>query len=156
MAGAGAAGVLPDSANDTVRHAIEAVSPVDFGRASTDEHGPAKTGSPSPDTTAVPGGSTSGSTIADGASSADHRPDSSAVDVPPGQSDDTGLTRANETPAAPHAPDTTPTTAPDPTPSSTTPSGPPDDPGHANPSGSAPSTVPAAYGDRAGDHTNDG
>jgi hypothetical protein len=164
VAGAGAAGVLPEGANDAVRHAIEAVSPVQFEGDSTGER-PSTTSAPgSPETTdateapeatdTTGTGAGTGSTIAGGPSSADHRPGSSAVDEPPGQSGDTGLTRANETPAAPHAPDTTPTTRPHPTPSSTTPTGPPGNPGQGS-SGSAPSTVPAAYGDRAGDHGTD-
>jgi hypothetical protein len=158
VAGAGTAGVLPDAANDTVRRAIEAVSPLDFDDGSTDEPAPTTSSPTSPDatdTTAVPGDGESGSTIADGTSTADH-PGSNAVAEPPGQAGGTGLTRANETPAEPHAPDTTPTTSPHPTPSSTTPASPPDGTGHTTPSRSAPSTVPAAYGDRAGDHDNDG
>jgi hypothetical protein len=150
VAGAGAAGVLPAAANDTVRDAIEAVSPVHLFDASdeptsSDDRDPSdRTGTSESDGDEAG----DGPAIADDAPGADHRPDPAVDDEPPGQSGDTGLTRANETPAAPHAPDTTPAaTAP-----STIPAhGPPADPGPADPAQSASSTVPTDGG-RADDH----
>jgi hypothetical protein len=104
MAGAAAAGVLPDQANNAVRHAVEAVTPVEFtepasehptnfgDRVSTDATG-ASDGQPGVD----------GDTISDEAPGAAHRP------TDPGQPDSTGLDRAGQTPAAPHLPDDVPT-----------------------------------------------
>ena len=142
VAGAGAAGVLPAGATATVRHAIEAVSPVDFPPDAADPGDGPRSGN---DTSSTSSTDTTGETgdepaVADDANGADHRPDHSAVDEPPGQSGETGLTRANETPAAPHAPDTTP--------------GPPGDAGSGSSPGSAPSTVPA-HGGQADDHIPD-
>jgi hypothetical protein len=135
VVGAGAAGVLPGGANDVVRSAIEAVSPFDLDAGSTGTPGsnPDSSGSPSstgPDQDR--GGATTGT---DGSGDGDQPPDWSSVDDPPGQTGDTGLTRANETPAEPHVPDATPTTAPRPTPSSTVPPQRPDDPGQGTPGG---------------------
>ena len=98
-------------------------------------------------------------TIADDTTGADHRPDPGAVDEPPGQSGDTGLTRADETPAAPHAPDSTPaaTTPAATAPGTIPPTGPPDQADQDGQGGapeSAPSTVPAPRGDRADGHAS--
>jgi hypothetical protein len=135
VAGAGAAGVLPGGAGDVVRSAIEALSPFDLGTGSTDEprskpdsHG--STGSTgSTDVTGPDQGSGGTTTVPDGSGDDDRPPDWSSVDDPPGQTGDTGLERANETPAEPHVPDATATSAPRPTPSSTVPPQRPDDPG---------------------------
>jgi hypothetical protein len=155
VTGAGAAGVLPAAANDTVRHAIEAVSPVEFTDRGDDpssraDHEPIE--SPS---SRDPDGQEAddGPAIADDEPEADHRPDPAAVDEPPGQSGETGLTRANETPGASHAPDAPPSTTPGATSPSTTP-GHPDDPGQGHSPASVPSTVPA-HGDQADAHIPD-
>jgi hypothetical protein len=146
---AGAAGVLPAPANDTVRHAIESVTPVEF------DDGGAGSDRPAPSSTAPAGDEGDGTdpTVGNDATGADHPSGGSAVEEPPGQSGETGLTQANETPAAPHAPDSTPAvTSPGATAPSTIPTqGPPDQPGQGGASGSVPSTVPAARGDHADD-----
>jgi len=156
---AGAAGVLPSTANEAVRHAIESVSPIEFDdhddAPASDDPAPGSTGSSeSPGTS---GGAAEGDepTIADDTTGADHRPDPAAVDEPPGQSGETGLTRANETPAAPHAPDSTPaaTTPAATAPSTIPPKGPPADTGQGGAPESAPSTVPAR-GSRADGHAS--
>ncbi len=142
---AGAAGVLPAAANNTVRDAIEVVLPVEF--PNTDDN-PNDTGDRlSGNTTRESDGTTGveGHETADNAPGAEHRSGSGAADEPPGQSGDTGLTQANQTPAAPHAPDSAPSTVPS--------HGHPDDPGQAsgNPPSSVPSTGPP-YGGQAEDH----
>lgn len=148
VAGAGAVGILPAAANDAVRSAIEAVTPVHFADRSDAPTNAGDHGSDAP--TSDDHGSGGTTTIDDGATGADHRPDPSAAGEPPGQSGDTGLTRANETPAEPHAPDTTPTaTAPSTVPAS----GPPDTTGHGAPE-SVPSTVPVRGGP-TDDHSPD-
>jgi hypothetical protein len=154
---AGAAGVLPAAAGEAVRHAIEAVSPIDFGGHDDD---PGAT-DPAPGSTGTSGDTTGSDepTIADDTTGADHRPDPGAVDEPPGQSGDTGLTRADETPAAPHAPDSTPaaTTPAATAPGTIPPTGPPDQADQDGQGGapeSAPSTVPAPRGDRADGHAS--
>jgi hypothetical protein len=106
VAGAGAAGVLPSAADHAVRIAIEAVTPVDLDPPAH-EH-PANFGSRvSADATGESDGvhGVDGPTIAGDAPGAANRPDPPVADEPPGQSGETGLTRANQTPAAPHAPD---------------------------------------------------
>ena len=100
MAGAAAAGVLPDQANDAVRGAVEAVTPVEFTEPNT-EH-PTNFGDRvSSDATGTSDGErgVDGDTISDEAPGEAHRPAES------GQPGSTGLDRAGETPAAPHAPD---------------------------------------------------
>lgn len=137
VAGGGAAGVLPPAANDTVRDAIEAVSPVEFG--DTDD-GPRHAGDPaSTGPSAGPGGAgDQGDRPAtdDDAPAADQGP--AVADAPPPQPGETTPAPSPGTPAAPAVPDTTPgATAP-----STVPPARPDDPGQGNPPQSVPSTVP--------------
>jgi hypothetical protein len=99
MAGAAAAGVLPDQANDAVRHAVEAVTPVEFTEPA-DEH-PTNFGDRvSRDATGTSDGQrgVDGDTISDEAPGAAHRP------ADPGQPASTGLDRAAQTPAAPQLP----------------------------------------------------
>jgi hypothetical protein len=134
MAGAAAAGVLPDQANDAVRHAVEAVTPVEFTEPA-DEH-PTNFGDRvSRDATGTSDGQhgVDGDTISDEAPGAVHRP------ADPGQPASTGLDRAAQTPAAPHLPEDVPAAQAD------EPNGPPDavaaDP-PASPNGGA-----------SGDHT---
>jgi hypothetical protein len=108
MAGAAAAGVLPDQANDAVRHAVEAVTPVEFTEPA-DEH-PTNFGDRvSTDATGTSDGQrgVDGATISDEAPGAAHRP------ADPGQSASTGLDRATQTPAAPHLPADGPATQAD-------------------------------------------
>ena len=148
IAGAGAAGVLPAAANDTVRHAIDAVSPIELFGAS-DEPASAEDGV-RPDAAGENEGDDTGEGhgTADDAPGADSGADPAVADEPPGQSGETGLTRANQTPAEPHAPDTTPAAT---APSTIPPKGSPAEPGQPNPPRSAPSTVPP-HGDQADDH----
>ena len=97
MAGAAAAGVLPDQANDALRHAVEAVTPVEFTEPA-DEH-PTNFGERvSKDATGASDGQrgVDGDTISDEAPGAVHRP------ADPGEPANKGLDRAGETPAAPH------------------------------------------------------
>jgi hypothetical protein len=157
---AGAAGVLPSAASEAVRHAIESVSPIEFDdhddAPGSDDPAPASSGSSeSPGTS---GGATESDepTIADDTTGAEHRPDPGAVDEPPGQSGETGLTRADETPAAPHAPDETPaaTTPAATAPSTIPPQGPPAGTGQGGAPESVPSTVPTASGDHADGHAS--
>jgi len=139
MAGAAAAGVLPDPASDAVRHAVEAVTPVEFTEPA-DEH-PTNFGDRvSDDATGASDGDhgVDGDVISDEAPGAVHRP------ADPGGSADNGLDRAGETPAASHLPDEAPSAQAD------TPSGPPDAP-PAGPS-STPTTGPDSAG-ASGDHT---
>jgi hypothetical protein len=134
MAGAAAAGVLPDQANDAVRHAVEAVTPVEFTEPA-DEH-PANFGDRvSRDATGASDGQpgVDGATISDEAPGAAHRP------ADPGQPASTGLDRAAQTPAAPHAPADVPASEAD------EPNGPPDET-HADPSATP-------NGGASGDHT---
>lgn len=103
MAGAAAAGVLPDQANDAVRGAVEAVTPVEFTEP-TAEH-PTNFGDRvSTDATGASDGErgVDGGTISDEAPGAAHRP------ADPDQPATTGTDRAGETPAAPHVPDDAP------------------------------------------------
>jgi len=139
MAGAAAAGVLPDAAQNAVRHAVEAVTPVEFTEPA-DEH-PTNFGDRvSDDATGASDGDhgVDGDVISDEAPGAVHRP------ADPGGSADNGLDRAGETPAASHLPDEAPSAQAD------TPSGPPDAP-PAGPS-STPTTGPDSAG-ASGDHT---
>ncbi len=74
-----------------------------------------------------------GQQIADDAPGAARRSGPGVDGEAPGQSGETGLTRANQTPAAPHAPDVPPSTVPargdDSTPGPPDHPGPPDDAG---------------------------
>ncbi|MGH2475240.1 MAG: hypothetical protein ACRDIL_08230, partial [Candidatus Limnocylindrales bacterium] len=99
MAGAAAAGVLPDQANNAVRHAVEAVTPVEFTEPADED--PTNFGDRvSKDATGTSDGQrgVDGDTISDEAPGAVHRPDD------PGQPASTGLDRAAQMPAAPHLP----------------------------------------------------
>ncbi len=105
MAGAAAAGVLPDQANNALRHAVEAFTPVEFPEP-TAEH-PSNFGDRvSTDATGASDGENGvdGGTISDQAPGSAHRP---AV----GEPADAGLDRAGETPAAPHVPGDAPAQA---------------------------------------------
>ena len=121
VAGAGAAGVLPDQANERARDAIEAVTPVDFDEPA-DDHGDNFGSVVSRDATGESDGEpgVDGSEISETAPGAAHRP------TDPGQAPadagrpDAGIAGAAETPAASHLPDDA--GAPAETPS-TTPSG---------------------------------
>jgi hypothetical protein len=133
MAGAAAAGVLPDQANDAVRHAVEAVTPVEFTEPAN-EH-PTNFGDRVwRDATGASDGQpgVDGDTISDEAPGAAHRP------ADPGAPASTGLDRAAQTPAAPHLPGDVPATQADET------NGPPDG-AHADP--------PSSNGGASGDHT---
>jgi hypothetical protein len=144
VAGAGTVDILPAAANDAVRSAIEAVTPVRFSDPGEHPKGPDDREPASPGSTSTDDdGSGERPTIADEATGSDHRPDPAAVDEPPGLSGDTGLTRAYETPAEPHAPGTTPAAT---TPSTVPITDPPDEPGQGQPPGSVPSTVPTPQG----------
>ena len=129
MAGAAAAGVLPDQANDAVRHAVEAVTPVEFTEPG-DEH-PTNFGDRvSRDATGTSDGQrgVDGDTISDEAPGAAHRP------ADPGQPASTGLDRAAQTPAAPQLPADVPAAQADAT--NGPPDGAPADP-QASPNGGA-------------------
>lgn len=134
MAGAAAAGVLPDQANDAVRHAVEAVTPVEFTEPAN-EH-PTNFGDRvSRDATGASDGQpgVDGDTISDEAPGAAHRP------ADPGAPASTGLDRATQTPAAPHLPGDVSATQAD------EPKGPPD---------VAPTDPPSSPdGGASGDHT---
>jgi hypothetical protein len=142
VAGAGVAGALPAAADHAVRDAIETVSPLDL--AEPGDGAPDRFGARvSADATGESDGDkgVDGPTIAAEAPGADHRNGaasgasagsrgSAAPDEPPGQTGATGLTRANQTTAAPHAPDTPPSTSP--------PHRGPDDPGDDHPAPGGP------------------
>ena len=139
MAGAAAAGVLPDAAQHAVRNAVEAVTPVEFTEPA-DEH-PTNFGERvSNDATGASDGDhgVDGDVISDEAPGAVHRP------ADPGGSADSGLTRAGETPAASHLPDEVPSAQSD------APGG-PSDASAAGPT-STPTTGPASAA-ASGDHT---
>jgi hypothetical protein len=133
MAGAAAAGVLPDQANDAVRHAVEAVTPVEFTEPA--DEGPTNFGERvSRDATGASDGQrgVDGDTISDEAPGAAHRP------AEPGRPASTGLDRAAQTPAAPHLPEDVPAAQAD------EPNGPPD---------GVPADPPASpNGGASGDH----
>jgi hypothetical protein len=118
VTGAGAGGLLPAAATDAVREAIEAVSPVRFAdqdqAPAGDDHGPeappGTRGEPTPPPT-TPAGDDAKPHGQD--PNPKGNPRSNAPDEPPGQTGDTGMTRADEGPAAPHAPGSSPSaTAP--------------------------------------------
>jgi hypothetical protein len=115
MAGAAAAGVLPDQANDAVRHAVEAVTPVEFTEPA-DEH-PTNFGDRvSRDAT----GASDGQPGVDGATISDEAPGAVHRQADPGAPATTGVDRAAQTPAAPHLPADAPAAQGD------DPNGPPD------------------------------
>jgi hypothetical protein len=126
VAGAGAVGMLPASANQAVRSAIESVTPARFSDQGDkgdngDSDGPGHHDGKGPDdrfgarVSADAKGESDGEKgvdgeeISDEAPGAAHRSDhSQRPDAPAGQMGETGLARANQTPAAPHAPDAAP------------------------------------------------
>jgi hypothetical protein len=150
-AGAGAAGALPASANHAVRGAIEGVTPIEFDSHGNDEGNFGDR--VSADATGESDGENGvdGQQISDEAPGAANRPDSGPADAP-GQSGETGLTRANQTPAADHAPDTPGAPSAD--------AGNADDPGDPDGDGEPgtagqggrPDTVPSTVPDQATDH----
>jgi hypothetical protein len=103
MAGAAAAGVLPDQANDALRGVVEAVTPVEFTEP-TAEHEPNFGDRVSSDANGTSDGErgVDGDTISDEAPGAAHRP------TEPGQPASAGLDRADATPATPRLPDDAP------------------------------------------------
>jgi len=142
MAGAAAAGVLPDRAQNPVRDAIEAVTPVEFDEPADDR--PVNFGERvSDDATGQSDGEpgVDGDTISDEAPGAVHRPTDVGNDR--GGSGNRELDRARETPAAPHLPDDVPASG------GSTPNGAPAE----TPLGqsSVPSTVPDSGGE-PGEH----
>jgi hypothetical protein len=113
--GAGAAGVLPAAASDTVRGAIEALSPVDFAPRAEERPAPTTTTPPRPPSTTTSGaadgevgpgpGKGAGKGAGPqrppdpGAPGDEHRPDRSAAETgPPGRTGETGHARADRTP----------------------------------------------------------
>jgi hypothetical protein len=138
MAGAAAAGVLPDQAQNPVRAAIEAVTPVEFDAPADD--GPANFGERvSNDATGQGDGDpgVDGDTISDEAPGAAHRPTDTGPDrVGAGNP---GLDRASETPAAPELPDDVPASQ------GTAPNG-SSDPTTPSPPSAVPTTVPDSGG----------
>lgn len=115
MAGAAAAGVLPDQATDAVRGAVEAVTPVEFTEPTT-EH-PTNFGDR---VSSDANGTGDGERGVDGDTISDEAPGAARRPADPGQPAGTGLDRAGETPGASHVPDDAP--APD----ANTQDGPPD------------------------------
>lgn len=107
VAGAGAAGVLPEQANERARDAIEAVSPVEFGDPaadrSDDTFGEVVSSDATGESDGAPG--VDGSEISEMAPGAAHRP-SEPGHAPDqgGAPDASGLDQAAETPAAAHVP----------------------------------------------------
>ena len=103
MAGAAAAGALPDAAQNAVRHAVEAVTPVEFTEPA-DEHPTTFGERVSNDATGASDGDhgVDGDLISDEAPGAAHRP------ADPGVPTNDGLDKAAETPAASHLPDEVP------------------------------------------------
>jgi hypothetical protein len=100
VAGAGAAGVLPAAANNAVRSAIEAVSPLDIGRpAHPANHGSVISTDAKGDSDGEPG--VDGRAVAESAPGAAHRADGAPAKPasPPGETGITGADRADETPA---------------------------------------------------------
>jgi hypothetical protein len=137
MAGAAAAGVLPDQANNALRHAVEAFTPVEFPEP-TAEH-PTNFGDRvSTDAT----GASDGENGVDGGTISDQAPGSAHRSADAGEPADTGLDRAGETPAAPHVPADAPAQA-------DTQNGPPDE-APADPQ-SPPTTGPDSDG-ASGNH----
>jgi hypothetical protein len=148
VAAAGAAGVLPDQANERARDAIETLTPVEFDDPAAnhgenrgdpaDNHGENFGSVVSSDATGESDGEpgVDGSEISSLAPGAAHRPaEPGQAPAQAGPPEGTGHDRATETPAAAHVPDDAgapqapPSTTPDPA------AGPPETP---------PSTVPEA------------
>jgi hypothetical protein len=136
MAGAAAAGVLPDRATDAVRHAVEAVTPVEFTEPA-DEHPTTFGDRVSKDATGASDGQhgVDGDVISDEAPGAAHRP------ADPGEPVTKGLDRAGDTPAESHLPEDAP--APQANEHDAPPAGPPSTPNSGGASGDhTPPTVP--------------
>jgi hypothetical protein len=109
VAVAGSAGALPAAADHAVRDAIEVVSPLDFSEPG--DQAPDRFGARvSADATGTSDGAkgVDGPSVAAEAPGAEHRADPAAAGGAPGVPGETGLARANETPAAPHVPETVP------------------------------------------------
>jgi hypothetical protein len=150
--GAGAAGMLPAAASHAVQGAIEGVTPIEFDSNGNDDTNFGDR--VSADATGESDGENGvdGQQISDEAPGAAHRADSASPDEAPGQSGETGLTRANQTPAADHAPDTPGASSAD--------AGNSDDPGDPDGDGEPgtageggrPDTVPSTLPDPASDH----
>ena len=107
VAGAGAAGVLPDQANERARDAIEAVTPVEFDEPA-DDHGDNFGSVVSSDATGESDGEpgVDGSEISEMAPGAAHRPvDPGQAPAQAGPPEGAGLDQATEGPAAPHVPE---------------------------------------------------
>ena len=103
VVGAGVVGVLPAAANNAVRGAVEVVSPMQFDSndsngADTPNFGDRVSADATGESDGVNG--VDGQQISDEAPGAAHRPDSGPAEEAPGQSGETGLTQANQTPAA--------------------------------------------------------
>lgn len=108
VAGAGAAGVLPDQANERARDAIEAVTPVEFDEPATDHSDDTFGDVVSSDATGESDGEpgVDGSAISEMAPGAAHRPSDPGNAPDQGSAPNaTGLDQATETPAAAHVPD---------------------------------------------------
>lgn len=142
VAGGGAAGVLPPAANDTVRDAIEAVTPVEF----TDpDDGPRPSGDRAPSVPSTGPGGTDGHegdgdepAIDDDAPAAGHGSGPAGTDGSPARPGATSTSATTPAPAGPGVPASTPAaTAP-----STIPPAPPSTTGQGGPPPTIPSTVP--------------
>ena len=136
--GAGAAGVLPDAADDRVRHALETVTPLDFPEADEGESDDGPAGDPSPGPDARDAGDGPGTTDggldsgwpgqgADGPTAADQSDRGVAQNAPAGSPPDDGS-----------LPDQAEERRPEVTPPSTIPAG----PSGAGNGGQAPTTLP--------------
>jgi hypothetical protein len=152
VAAAGWAGVHPAAANDAVRGAVVVVPPVEFDSNDSDttNFGDRVSADATGDSDGENG--VDGQQISEEAPGAANRPDSGSADEPPGQSGETGLTRANMTPAAEHAPD-----APSDAAGTAGESGDPDGdgvPGTAS-SGGRPDTVPSTVPERGNPDESD-
>ena len=121
VAGAGAAGVLPDQANERARDAIEAVSPVEFDEpaADHDNFGSVVSSDATGESDGQPG--VDGSVISSMAPGAAHRPaDPGQRPAEAGPPAATGLDRAADAPGSASVPDGAgapgepPSTVPDP------------------------------------------
>lgn len=131
VAGAGAAGVLPDQVNERARDAIEVVTPLELDEPATD-HGDNFGSTVSSDATGESDGEpgVDGREISEMAPGAAHRPDDPGrAPAEAGPPEDTGVDRATDSPGAPALPEDAgaPEEAPD-------------------AAETAPSTVPAAGG----------
>jgi hypothetical protein len=112
VVGAGAAGVLPDDANDQVRGAIEVLTPVDFGDSDGDggaedpahrggDNRPAGAGDFGERVSSDATGESDGRPGVDGREVSEHAPGAANRPEDPGAQ---GRGRADGTPAAPHVP----------------------------------------------------